>query len=290
MFESKAIGSKADMAANVDISKVYGGYFANPENARLFCKIGLGNALSQLPRKITYLDFGGGQGLLAEPIKRYLEENGHTVRAVVADGNQAFLEKAATIGLETMLCNLEDARMRDTDLITMRAVLHYNPPDKQRQILKAAYEALKDGGYLVHQVSSGSDANSQLRSAIVNIPELGRAGAGSYHWTSIDETVELHKQAGFSTTEVAGFAPSNSWGPEEQWDRFNTKRLEEAHVKNDIGTISQIEAEKTNYLAKASRVIEDFIRRFGEQETGVEKLANGSYLIHYQYPIIVSKK
>ena len=290
MFESKAIGSQADMAANVDISKVHGGYFASQENIRVFDELGIGRIVEHLPHEMFYVDFGGGQGLLAGPTRQYLEKKGHVVEAIVADGNQMYLNKAGSLGLETVLCNLEDFEKTDVDLITMRAVLHYNPPEKQLLILESARRALNEDGYLVHQVSSGSDANSELRSAVVNIPELGRSGAGRYHWTSINETMELHKQAGFSTTELVGFAPPNSWGPEEQWERFNGERLKKAIASNDTDMISSIEADHRTYLKRANLIIEDFFRRFGEKETGIERLANGSYIIHYQYPILLSKK
>lgn len=289
-FQASAIGSRADMAAGVEISKVHGGYFSNPENTRQFCEIGLVPIQAHLPSSLLYIDAGGGEGFLCQSVLEYLQRVGYVVGAIVADGNQQYLDRAQARKLKTVLCNLEDGPFTGVDLITMRAVLHYNTPERQVAILRSMYQALKEGGYLVHQVSSGSDVNSKLRSAIVNIPELGRAGAGNYHWTSLNETIDLHTRAGFLSTELVGYAAPASWGPVEQWDRFNRKRFEDAQAREDVQAVAEIEQTRLIYLEKANGLIAEYERDFDQQETGIEQQHDGSYLIHYQYPIIVSRK
>jgi SAM-dependent methyltransferase len=286
-FKPSAIGSNADMAASVNIGKVYGGYFGKPKNAEAFCKIGFASIEKSLPKKIEYADFGGGQGFLAQTVKEYLQAHGHKVHAIVADSNSSYLKEAQKLGLETTLCNLEDFPLSQMDLITMRAVLHYNHPKNQIAILESARRALKPGGFFIHQVSAGSESNARLRSDIVNLPSLGRAGAGNYHWHSVDEAIELHKAAGFEDTKLVDFAPAASWGPDEQWDRFNTKRFNEA--KNDAER-KLIENQKSDYLRQARGLIQKYIKEYGAEATGVESLPNGRQIIHYQYPIIVSRK
>lgn len=76
LFEAFASGSKADIQAGVDISKVHGGYFSSVKNAQDFCDFGIGSIEKNLPREMTYMDFGGGQGFLGRLVKSYLEERG----------------------------------------------------------------------------------------------------------------------------------------------------------------------------------------------------------------------
>ncbi len=289
-FKASAIGSNADIQAGVDISKVVGGYFENPENTKGFCEVGIKPLEGQLPHEVRFVDFGGGDGFLASQVEMYLKNDGFVVDALVMDGNESYVEKAKQRGLATTICNLEECNIDGVNLATVRAVLHYNPPEKQLAIINNICRSLNEGGYFVHQVSSGSDANCKLRSAIVNIPELGRAGSGQYHWTSIDETLKIHNESGFSDTKLAGFAPGASWGPDEQWDRFNAKRSAAAKEAGDVVAVNEIEEVKKKYLEKANILIEDFLEKYGVEETGIEKLADGRYMVNYQYPIIVSKK
>lgn len=289
-FEASAIGSKADIQAGVDISKVVGGYFENPANTKAFCDIGIKPIEGNLPHKIFLVDFGGGQGFLASRVEEYLAADGFEVSSLVADGNASYLDEAKKKGLAVVACNLEECAFENVNLATMRAVLHYNNPEKQLAIIKSIYGCLIDGGYFVHQASSGSEVNSRLRSEIVNIPALGRAGNGQYHWTSTSETLGLHQESGFAESVVFGFAPGAAWGPEEQWDRFNAKRTHEAREAGDTTVVAQIENTRAEYLAAAQTLIEDYLEKYGAEETGIEKLSDGRFMIHYEYPIIVSKK
>ncbi len=277
VFKATAIGSRADIQAGVDISKVHGGYFSSAENARVFCEVGIQKIENDLPREMSYVDFGGGQGFLADLVSKYLEQLGHLVKVEVVDGNEGYLKVAGEIGLSTRLGNLELVEYNDIDLVTMRAVLHYNLPSVQQEIVKNIYRALNPGGYFVHQLSAArSKANNQLRADLVNIPALGRDGSGSYNWISENDAVKLHELAGFSETMVVGEAPGGSWGPLSQWERFNAGKGDEGR--------------KAQYLREAQAVIDDYRAKYSDEETGLEKLADGSFVVHYEYPILVSRK
>ena len=289
-FRVSATGSLADMQAGVDIGKVFGGYFSSTENVRRFCEVGLMPIESMLPKQIVYVDFGGGQGALTAEVVRALKEKGHAVKAIVVDSNEVFLREAQARGFQTTLSNLETCEGAEVNLITMRAVLHYNNASVQLEILKNAYRLLKKGGYLIHQVSSGTEENCRLRSAIVNIPELGRGTQGEYHWTSVEETHALHVQAGFEDTKIAGDAPACTWGPEEQWERFNTKRTQEAQQANNQELLSVIASERKVYVEAANTLIRTALQKDGAEKTGIESKPDGTYLIHYRYPIFVSRK
>lgn len=287
-FEASASGSKADIQSGVDISKVHGGYFSNLKNAQDFCDVGIAPIEKSLPVEMSYMDFGGGQGFLGRLVKEYLEGCGHTVTELIVDANPSYLDVASKTGLHTKMENLETGVFDAVDLITIRAVLHYNLPEAQLAILKNVRQSLREGGFFVHQLSAArSLANNELRSALVNIPSLGRDGSGSYNWISESDAMQLHLAAGFSNATVVGHASSGSWGPESQWTRFNENLEKAATTPEEIQTLLE---RKTLYISQANAMIEEYVQRYGNEETGVEKLADGSYLVHYEYPIIVSKR
>lgn len=280
----------ADKAANVDISKVHGGYFSDRKNLDVFVKLGIDPIKNNFPKSLDYVDFGGGQGHLASYVKKYLEENRFTVKTTVADANNGYLELSKQKGLETKLCNLESASFIDIDLISMRAVLHYNTPVNQTAILKNVFNSLKKGGYFVHQNSSGNKENCELRSALVNIKELGRAGAGHYHWVSEDEHKEMLKNVGFIDIVQAGYASPNAWGPVEQWERFNSDKTKKAVEVCDIKLFSELETRKKVYLDKAYALIKEYCDKYGKEYLGVKENSRGEVVIEYLYPIIISRK
>ncbi|MFA6432211.1 MAG: class I SAM-dependent methyltransferase [Candidatus Paceibacterota bacterium] len=132
-MKTDSIGTNADVAASVDISKVHGGYFADPKNIAMFVKLGIAPIARNIPKIVKYVDFGGGQGHLTIGVKTYLESMGFSVNAVVADANDKYLSLAKERGLQTKMCNLEDCDLPDLNLVTMRAVLHYNTTDNQKK-------------------------------------------------------------------------------------------------------------------------------------------------------------
>lgn len=289
-MDIKSIGTNADKAATVDISQVHSGYFADSKNIDVFIGLGISPIADKLPKKLNYVDFGGGQGHLASGVKNYLESNGFSVNELVADANEDYLAIAKSKNLNVNLCNLENCNFPNTDLITMRAVLHYNSHDNQLVILKDVYNSLNTGGYFVHQNSSGNKENCELRSLIVNIDELGRAGAGSYHWVSEGEYKELLGKVGFVDVIHAGYATANSWGPDQQWERFNGKLTEKAKLDNDESLLVEIENRKEVYLTKANKLITEYVERYGGEHLGVKTESDGKVIIEYQYPIVIAKK
>lgn len=284
-----AIGTQADIQSGVKISQVHGGYFSRKDNLKMFCEISLNDIWRNLFPSIKYADFGAGEGDLASFVANYLKEKGVSVNSIAVDGNENYLQIAKKKGLETALCNLENCQLDGLNLITMRAVNHYNPIDKQIEILRSAFNSLNKEGYLISQVSSGSEANCRLRSDIVNIPELGRAGSGNYHWTSIEEYSKLLSKAGFVEVEYLGNAPSNSWGPEEQWERFNKKSQDMAKINGDKQLEKNLSKRREEYLNKTSNLLKSYLDKYSLEELGVSKTSD-SFIITYLYPIIRARK
>ncbi len=282
-----SVGTTADIGSGVEISKVHGGYFSNLQNAEAFCEIGIAPILSKLPKKVKLFDFGGGEGFLTKVVQDFLTSHGHIVDSCVLDANAKYLKKAKELGFKTVLTSIQDSQVRDADLILARALIHYNSPEKQQPIFEKIYSSLKEGGFFVHQNSSGSVENCKLRSDIVNLPFLGRSASGkNYHWLSEEACIALMERAGFSTTSVVGYAPKNSWSPLEQWNRFNKKKAEEAQ---DSATLEQIERKKNLFLTKAEELIKNYLMKYNNKDADIEKKGTTS-LIWYQYPILLSEK
>jgi ubiquinone/menaquinone biosynthesis C-methylase UbiE len=122
------------------------------------------------------------------------------------------------------------------------------------------------------------------------LPELGRAGEGDYHWVSEDDYSDMLKEVGFKDIVHAGYAPLNSWGPEEQWNRFNSDRTNKAVSSGDKQMISEIEKNKNLFLKKAYLLIEEYIQKYGREYLGIKNKENGTLVIEYLYPIVVAKK
>lgn len=286
-----SIGTSADMRAGVQISKVHGGYFSNEKNAEAFCKVGIDKIIKNLPKKLTLIDFGGGEGFLTNSVKKYLTLKGYDVDAAVLDANTQYLEIAKSAGLKTIQSSIQDSKIKGADLGIARALIHYNSAEKQQGIFNKIFESLKQGGYFVHQLSSGSKENCELRSNIVNIKSLGRAVAGfKYKWLSEEECLSMMKKAGFKENAVVGYASPNSWGPQEQWDRFNKKATDEAKASGDKKLLEEIEKKKSIYLKEANSLIERYLAKYGNKDKDINKIDDNTYLIEYTYPILISRK
>jgi hypothetical protein len=129
-----------------------------------------------------------------------------------------------------------------------------------------------------------------MGSALVNIPELGRAGSGNYHWIFEQENISLAQETGFSETIQAGYAKANSWGPEEQWDRFNSEVTKKALVDGDARTLKNIFEKREAYLEKAREIIKEYSEKYGEKYLGIKKDHRNKTRIEYVYPITISRK
>jgi hypothetical protein len=286
-----SVGTSADMAAGVKISQVYGGYFSDAKNAETFCEIGIKEILPNLPKKITLIDFGGGEGFLTKHVRDYLISKGYEVEASVLDANFQYIEIAKSEGLSVILSSIQDSNVKNTDLIIARAVIHYNPAEMQQSIFNKIFDALKNGGYFIHQLTSGSKENCKLRSDLVNIKSLHRAADDfKYKWISEKECIRMLKKAGFKENFVAGYAKANAWGPQEQWERFNKNRTDEAKLSGDKILLEKIEKEKEIYLTEANNLVKKYLAKYKNRDNDIKKIDEVTYLVEYPYPIIISRK
>lgn len=279
-------GTTADIKAGVQISEVHGGYFSNEKNAEAFCKIGIKPIISKLPTKIKLVDMGGGDGLLTKYVEKYLTKNGFKVDAYVLDANKYYLDKAKSRGLRTILSSIQNSNVKNIDLIIARAFIHYNPKNTQQKLMNKIFSSLKKGGFFVHQMSSGSKENCKLRSDIVNLRSLGRAAPSQkYSWITEKECLKMMKLAGFKENVVAGYAPDNSWSPQEIWERANKKRFDEA---KEPRVKILLEKKRIAFLSEANKLIERYVTKYKSKD--IKKLDEATYLIKYKYPILIGRK
>lgn len=285
MVKTKAVGTRADIAGKVEISKVFGGYFSNPENAQAFIDLGIKPILEELPKNIKYSDFGGGDGYLGKFVADYLKKNEKKVDTLIIDANPEYLKKAKSLGLKTKVANIQDIKVKNFDLITMRAVNHYNPLKEQIKILKNAHNSLKKGGYLVSQISTGNLANVKVRNLIKN-RLLKLTGEGEpYEWVTTKKYIQLLKASGFKWIKPVGYAPSGKWALEEQFDRYYSKKREAALAKGNIKEVRNIDKKKEIYMEYAKKLVK--MEKF--REAGAKKQGE-SYVVHYQYHVIMAKR
>lgn len=278
----KSIGARADVRAKVEIGKVFRGYFNSPENARIFNEIGISKILSHLPELIKYADFGGADGFLAKSVVDFLRMHGKTVEGLVVDINSLSLGRAQEKGLKTLKSNLEDISLEEPlNLITARAVLHYNPKEIQKKILENIKNSLERDGYFVHSMSSADKYNCELRNKIALLPSLERmkGGDGSIHFLTIDEYLEYCEELNFPT-ELVGYAPPNYWTPEEMFDRFHPEI-------NDMTKEQLNDYEKRNiFLRECMSLVSEYLENTPVE--GVE-LEDKTAKIFYKYPIFNSR-
>jgi hypothetical protein len=70
---------------------------------------------------------------------------------------------------------------------------------------------------------------------------------------------------------------------------MNGALLRKAQEDKDEELIKSLAEHKIKYLTEANALIEKYIIQYGEEKLGIEK-SGDSYIVHYKYPIFVSKK
>jgi len=282
----------ADYSSGVKIEKVFGGYFSDQKNIDDFIRIGIKPILEKLKNKnkITVADFGGGAGNLAEGVKSFLKQHFETADMVVIDANPDYLNKAQEKNLDTIEANLlEYYDIEKYDLIIQRAVLHYNEDtQKQKKLLENIKKSLKQDGFFISQLSTGSKENCNMRNEIVNQVGLLPAGGRRTHlWVSPEEYTDLLSQVGFQNNKIAGFAKSGSWTITEMWNRFNKNIESEVFSKNDMDEISRYNERKKAFFSNSVKIINKYLDA-SDKETLMIEQKGKDFTISYQYPIFVS--
>lgn len=241
--------TEADIRANVDMSKVADGYFSSLENINHLITTAIEPILNKLPQKISYADFGGGNGIMAKAITNYLTSKNFFVDTLVLDANKQYLQEAKKRGLKTNYGTISAFNSEKFDLITMRSVNHYNPIDIQKEMFINVKKSLEKNGLFISQILSASSACCQVVSKILNLPELGRVSDSSkIHITSKNEYKNLLLKSGFNSVNHLGEAHSYFWNPEVSWKRFNPTIVGNESEKNLFNQRHEAYLDKANKL------------------------------------------
>lgn len=210
----------------------------------------------------------------------------------VVDANPDYLNKAQQKNLDTIEANLlEYYDIEKYDLIIQRAVLHYNEDtEKQKKLLENIKKSLKEDGFFISQLSTGSKENCNMRNEIVNQAGLLPTGGRRTHlWISSEEYTDLLSQVGFENNKIAGFAKSGSWTVAKMWNRFNNNIEKEVFYKNDVDEVAGYNKRKNSFFSNSIKIINKYLDT-SDKETLMIEQKDKDFTISYQYPIFVSSK
>jgi hypothetical protein len=264
-----------DLSRNIDLEKEHP-FFESVRDAELFFAAGVEPYLHLMQKKISFADFGGGQGLLASAICNLLEDRDHLVSPIVVDANQVFLNSAKMKGLRTVLENIEDVRLPLQDIILMRLVNHYNSRNKQMEILKNVYDNLRPEGMFVMQLETGGIHSCKLRNEVSEL--LGNYCPNtSNYWVSKDEVLCM--------LEKIGLAPLPS-AREEPVFYIDVATLLRNAWDRSLGG-GQDSEQQSQFNRQAADIIIDHISSDNGEDSGVfEK--DGLFYVRSIYPIITT--
>ena len=231
---------------------------------------------------------GGAGGRLVENIKNELEKRGKIAETTVVEINNEFIKEAEKRGLKTIVANTADIiPLKETDLIIMRNVLHYNSIEDIKKILVNTKESLKPEGYFINQVISGKDENHvQFINEILSAEVLGRG----VNYLTNEEYLKLCNEIKLPT-EFAGYAPTGRWSLKEMFWRTYSKKAGAKGVE-DMTVFTDEEKEeylkrRDAYVEKCREVLERYKKEekiddieFRREETEVE----------FYGPIFISQK
>jgi SAM-dependent methyltransferase len=285
-----APGTQRDIREGTDLLEE-APFFASQIAALEFVSLGLSGIENDLPSMVTYVDFGGGPGILTRAVRDRIIERGHGVRAVVVDANPFYLARAAQFGLETILANIQSQPLDNVDLATMRMVNHYDDLEGQLGLLRSVRRSLASRGILVSQIESGNSAVCALRTKIANLTSLSGEHACGYWWTTALEYQQLLEAADFLSTRVA--ATSKLDIPVDDllthaWSRFNDGTMKRLLDEKDDTALARLHDRKSAFLREAHMLTIDLLDRNGDSEDGLFYLA-GVLHIRTTTPIFVSR-
>lgn len=286
-FQPRAAGVLRDEREHTDLAAEIP-FFGSREAADRFFDVGVAPVVGALPRRVEYVDFGGGQGVLAAVVRDRLVASGRDVHATVLDGNARYLDDAAGLGLGTCLANVQDCTLAGLDLATMRLANHYNNETEQRAMLAAIRRALPAGRPFVTQIETGSAAVCHLYTAIAALLSRDDGAASGYWWPTVDEFTRLLADAGFGDVRVAGFGPDVEVSAEEgladAWRRFNAFRVAQAAV--EPARARELSQRRTEFMHQARRLVAAIVNAPRNPEPA-EDLARG--FARVSYPILICR-
>jgi SAM-dependent methyltransferase len=285
-----AAGTQRDIREQTDLARALP-FFGSVAAARKFVDVGIAPLLPVLPRRIAYVDFGGGQGVLARVVRDFIEARGYACHATVVDANPQYLAQAAAAGISTACANIEESDLRSIDLATMRLVMHYNARDQHAAILAAVTRSLAPDGILVTQIETGDPTICQLHTQIANL--LSRESAPGYHWATLEEYCELLRGSGFCDVAVAADVQVVDADVElalaDAWQRFNGTTFRSALRASEFGRAETMALERDAFVRKARQLVADFAGK-SPPERGDASSSSALRSFRLHYPIVTCRR
>ena len=253
-----AAGTRRDIREQTDLARTVP-FFGSIDAARRFAETGVGPIVSELPRRVIYADFGGGQGVLASAVRQFINSNRRECQATVLDANPNYLMQTAASGISAVCGNIEQSSLRNVDLATMRLVLHYNSRRQQAAVLGGIARSLVTDGAFVSQIETGDPMICALHTQISNL--LSREDAAGYYWATLEEYCELLRDQGFCDIVVVCREDVTEIDVDaalaDAWQRFNGAALRNALLASQFEAAEAMSRERDMFLHAANEIIED---------------------------------
>ena len=288
-FRPTAAGTQRDIREQTDLARAMP-FFGSAVAACRFVDIGIAPVLPALPNRVAYVDFGGGQGVLARAVRDFITAWGHACHATVVDANDHYLAQAAA-GISTVHANIEENDLRDINLATMRLVTHYNARDQQAAMLAAVARSLAADGILVSQIETGEPTICALHTQIANL--LSRESAPGYHWATLEEYCALLRGSGFCDIVVAaddqGVELDIDLALAEAWQRFNGAALRNALLASDFDLAETMAQERDAFMRKAQELVAHWTET-SRLERGGASSSPALRSFRLRYPIVTCRR
>ena len=263
-------------------------FFGSHHEARRFADVCLARTLGDLPGETRCVDFGGGQGIVAQAMHDALLAAGRQPHVMVVDSNANYLADARARGLSVQLANIEACELADVDLATMRLVNHYCGYEQQGSMLANIHKALRPNGMFVSQIETGAAEICRLQGKISNA--LSNESCSGYYWPTLTEYIALTEAVGFVETCVIGESPPIEATINEAlataWKRFHGRRLEDFAKEGRIDEMNELLAERAKFF-KESRVL--IAQELGEG-TGSSPSSSAQGIFQLSYPIVYCRR
>ncbi|MDP2655562.1 MAG: methyltransferase domain-containing protein [bacterium] len=227
---------KEMVAKNIELEKLYGGYFGNPENCAPF--------IEHLPQDLfsnktpVILDAGSSQGVVGEYVSNEFIKRGSTPRLILMDTNDAALKKSF-VATEKIVADLKNIPLGDSsiNLALLRSVLHYESDiGEQKKILRELYRVLSSEGVLVSQFASFD--NEETANAFNRMFKFLKRNVG---FVSKESGIKMHEEVFGTIYKVSSAASLNESITEfgQRVGRDEIKRAKQ-YIEEHIGELSGI--------------------------------------------------
>ncbi|MDP9649636.1 methyltransferase domain-containing protein [Paraburkholderia caledonica] len=198
---SAAPGTRDDIAEGIDLEADHPFFSSWAHADRFIAAAVLPHAARWRGRRIQVVDFGGGQGLLAERCAQALRTQGVDVHACVVEANPVFAARARRRGLAAIETDIRCYAGAPADLALMRLVLHYNPAHAQSALLEHVRRHVINGGLFVLQFESGETPACELRNRIAAV--CGEwTGTSPRFWADMPTMLHWLRNAGFDNVAM----------------------------------------------------------------------------------------